>query len=139
MSKVQMHKNTATRMQQRIAAVQAERASKNQARRVAEQQKAYMLAVQELAVQFGMPVPNTMSVRAYHNQQKHAPSAVQNACKTVHAIADDLYDQHGTLDLRKHVLDACNLKGINKATAQTQYGKWLKNKKESLLDNAGAE
>ena len=120
--------NTATRMQQRIAAAQELRASKNAARRVAQQQAAYMLAVQQLAAQYNMPVPNTLSVRAYNNAQKHAPSAVQGACGRVHAIADEQADIAGNYDVRKQVLQQCKAEGINPATAATQYAKWHKAK-----------
>lgn len=116
------------RMQQRIAAVQALRASKNHARRVAKQQAAYMLAVQQLAAQYNMPVPNTMSVRAYNSPQKHAPSAMQGACGVVHAIADRIAAEAGTLDVRRAVLQECKATGINPATAATQYAKWHKAK-----------
>jgi hypothetical protein len=86
----------------------------------ASKQQAYMLAVQQLSAQFGLPVPNTLSVRAYNNPQKHAPSAVQGACAQVHAIAA----QCG--GVRATTLAACKAAGINPATAATQYAKYRK-------------
>lgn len=112
----------------RIARVQvalhAKRIAKKQAVHAAaasaSKQQAYMLAVQQLAAQFGVPVPNTLSVRAYNNPQKHAPSAVQGACAQVHAIAA----QCG--GVRATTLAACKAAGINPATAATQYAKYRK-------------
>lgn len=112
----------------RIARVQqalhAKRIAAKQQHHVAQtqhaQQQAYMLAVQQLAVQFGVPVPNTLSVRAYNNPQKHAPSAVQGACAQVHAIAA----QCG--GVRSTTLAMCKQAGINPATAATQYAKYRK-------------
>lgn len=118
--------NTNARMQQRIAQVQALRASKNAQRRIARQQAAYMLAVQQLAAQYNMPVPNTLSVRAYNNAQKHAPSAVQGACGRVHQIASEQAAIAGNNNVRKQVLQQCKAEGINPATAATQYAKWHK-------------
>jgi hypothetical protein len=112
--------NAYVRMQQRIAAVQAQRAAKHAARITARKQAAYMQAVQQLAAQYGVPVPNTMSVRAYNNAQKHAPSAVQGACARVHAIAAQYNGD------RAATLAACKAEGINPATAQTQYAKYKK-------------
>lgn len=123
MSKSNMSPNATSRYAQRIARVQQLRASKNEARRVAATQHSYMLAVQQLAAQYGLPVPNTMSVRAYNNPQKHAPSAVQGACARVHAIAEQ---NHG---VRAATLAACKEAGINPATAATQFAKWQKNQK----------
>lgn len=129
----QQHSNKATSAVRtaRIAAVQqANNALVQQVRSAARvtrvqqiahnKQQAYMLAVQQLAVQYGVPVPNTLSVRAYNNPQKHAPSAVRGACAQVHAIAA----QHN--GVRSATLAACAAAGINPATAATQYAKYAK-------------
>jgi hypothetical protein len=97
----------------------AEKLAAHQHATVHAQQQAYMLAVQQLATAYGMPVPNTMSVRSVNNVQKHAPSAVQGACKRVHALADQYKTRGATLA-------ACKAEGINPATAATQYAKWHK-------------
>lgn len=82
----------ATRLQAVAAATQAivqgVRVAARNARKQAAQaskQQAYMLAVQQLATQYGVPVPNTLSVRAVAGAQKHAPSTVQGACSVVRA------------------------------------------------------
>ena len=103
-------------LRNRIVAKQQAFAAQQQAAK----QSAYMLAVQQLAAQYGVPVPNTLSVRAHNNQQKHAPSAVQGACAQVHAIAA----QCG--GVRAATLAACKAAGINPATAATQYAKYRK-------------
>mgnify|MGYP003407644418 CR=1 FL=1 len=127
MSNKQLSRNTVSRQQQRIARVQELRASKHAARQLARTQQAYMLAAQQLAAQYGMPVPNTMSVRAYNNVQKHAPSAVQGACARVHAIAE------ACGGVRAATLAQCKAEGINPATAQTQFAKWLKANKAAAV------
>ena len=111
--------NMVTRMQQRIAALLAERAQRNTQRAAQRDQRGYMLAVQQLAAQYNMPVPNTMSVRPFNKPQQHAPSAVQGACAVVHALADQYKERSATLA-------ACKERGINPATAATQYAKWKK-------------
>lgn len=88
---------------------------------VAAQQKAYMHAVQQLAAQYGLPVPNTLSVRSVPGAQKHAPSAQAGACAQVHAIAAQCNG------VRSATLAACKAAGINPATAATQYAKYRKN------------
>jgi hypothetical protein len=106
-----------------VALLQQRMVAKKQAfvaRNLAAQQQSYMLAVQQLAAQYGLPVPNTLSVRAVNNVQKHAPSAVQGACAQVHAIAA----QHN--GVRSATLAACKAAGINPATAATQYAKYRK-------------
>ena len=120
MSSKQLSRNATTRNAQRIARVQELRKSKNEARRVAATQSAYMLAVQQLAAQYGLPVPNTMSVRPFNKPQQHAPSAVQGACGRVHALAEQ---NNG---VRSATLAACKAEGINPATAATQFAKWQK-------------
>lgn len=112
--------NALVRLQQRVAAALALRAAKHNARVTARKQQAYMLAVQQLSAQYGMPVPNTMSVRPVNTQQKHAPSAVQGACARVQSLCV----QHN--GVRSAVLAACKAEGINPATAATQYGKYRK-------------
>lgn len=115
--------NLLSRNAQRIARIQQLRADKNSARRVAATQQAYMLAVQQLAAQYNMPVPNTMSVRPFNKPQQHAPSAVQGACAQVHAIAV------ANQGVRAATLAACKAAGINPATAATQFAKWQKAQK----------
>lgn len=79
-------------------------------------QKAFMLAVQQLAAQHGVPAPTTLSVRAPNtNAQKHAPSAQSGACAQVRALAV----QHNYN--RAATLQACAAAGINPATAATQF------------------
>lgn len=127
MQTTKLSKNASARYQQRIAAVQQLRASKNAARALAAQQQAYMLAVQQLAAQYNMPVPNTLSVRSVAHAQKHAPSAVQGACAAVHKIATEVSAANGgSTKVRAQVLAACKAQGINPATAATQYAKWVK-------------
>lgn len=126
MSAKQLSRNAISRNAARIAQAQELRASKNAARRLAATQQSYMLAVQQLAAQFNMPVPNTMSVRAYNNPQKHAPSAVQGACAAVHALAEQ------NQGVRSATLAACKAAGINPATAATQFAKWQKANKAAV-------
>lgn len=83
-------------------------------------QQAYMVAVQQLAAQYGVPVPNTLSVRAYNKPQQHAPSTQRGACAQVHAIAA------ANNGVRSATLAACKAAGINPATAATQYAKYAK-------------
>lgn len=124
--------NTMTRMRQRVAALLAERAARNAARSQARDQRTYMLAVQQLAAEYNMPVPNTMSVRPFNKPQQHAPSAVQGACAVVHALADQYQDRATTLA-------ACKEKGINPATAATQYAKWKKLQKAAAIAELEAD
>lgn len=77
---------------------------------------AYLLAVQQLAAQYGIAVPTTLSVRSTGNTQVHAPSAVQGAC----AIVRGLVAANPTFT-RKQVLALAQQQGINPATAATQY------------------
>lgn len=125
--------NAPTRNAQRIARVQELRATKNASRRIAATQHAYMLGVQQLAAQYGMPVPNTMSVRAYNNPQKHAPSAVQGACSVVHTLAEQ------NQGVRSATLAACKAAGINPATAATQFAKWQKAQKAAAAKADSAD
>lgn len=109
----------------RIAAVQAKmlqiahaaRAAAMHARKIAIQQtkqQSYMLAVQQLAAQYGV-APVTQQVRSVAGAQKHAPSAQSGACKKVHEIAAaNNYNRAATLA-------ACVAEGINPATAATQF------------------
>ena len=117
--------NTIVRLQQRIAAALELRKQKHAARITARTNQAYMLAVQQLAAQYNMPVPNTMSVRPFNNAQKHAPSAVQGACAVVHEIAA------ACNGVRSAVMAECKARGINPATAATQFAKWQKKQKEA--------
>lgn len=118
--------NTPNTRSARIAAVQAahntialqvrstQRAARVQAATIANQQ-AYMLAVQQLATQYGVPVPNTLSVRAVAGAQKHAPSTVQGACGIVRAwvAANPTATRAQAL---QHFAGS-----INPATVSTQY------------------
>lgn len=84
-------------------------------------QQAYMLAVQQLAAQYGIdPAHNTLAVRTMRTAQQHAPSAQAGACKQVHTIAAQCNGN------RAATLAACKLAGINPATAATQYAKYRK-------------
>ena len=83
-------------------------------------QQAYMLQVQQLAAEYGLPLPNTLSVRNNSTAQKHAPSATAGACAQVHAIAAAHKGE------RKATLAACVVAGINPHTAATQYAKYRK-------------
>lgn len=83
-------------------------------------QHAYMLEVQQVSAKYGMPVPNTMSVRPFNKRQQHAPSAQSGACARVHSIAVQCQG------VRSATLAACKAEGINPATAATQYAKWHK-------------
>lgn len=80
--------------------------------------QAYMLAVQQLAAQYGVTVPAMHTARAA-GTAKHAPSTVSGACAQVQAIAA----QHTT---RAATIAACIAAGINPATASTQYAKYRK-------------
>jgi hypothetical protein len=82
---------------------------------VAANQSAYMLAAQQLAAQYGVAAPTTLSVRSVRSVQQHAPSAVQGACAAVRALAAT----HNYV--RSATLAACKQAGINPATAATQY------------------
>ncbi len=107
---------TSTLLQRRAAAKHAAHTSAT----LHANQHAYMLEVQQLAAQYGMPVPNTMSVRPFNKKQQHAPSAVAGACARVHALAV------ANQGVRSTTLAACKAEGINPATAATQYAKWHK-------------
>jgi hypothetical protein len=80
---------------------------------------AYNLAVQQLAAQYGVTVPvaatRTINGSATNIAPKHAPSAQTGSCALVHQLAA----QHGYN--RAATLAACAAKGINPATAATQY------------------
>ncbi len=100
-----------------VVAQQARAAARNQRKSNAVQVRtqAYMLAVQQLAVKMGVPVPNTLSVRSVANAQVHAPSTQSGACAKVHALAA------ANNYVRAATLQACAAAGINPATAATQY------------------
>jgi transposase-like protein len=104
-----------------IAIAQQVRTAARNARKAA----AYMLAVQQLAARYGVAAPNTMSVRAYNNPQKYAPSAQRGACAQVHAIAA------ANNGVRSATLAACAAAGINPATAATQFAKYSKQAKQA--------
>lgn len=83
----------------------------------ATKQQAYMLAVQQLAAQYGVPVPTTLSVRAQgiNRAQVHAPSTIQGACGVVRA-----WVAANPLATRAMCLQHFN-GTINPATVSTQY------------------
>jgi hypothetical protein len=100
-----------------LAVARATRAAGLAARKIAIQhtkQQAYMMAVQQLAAQYGV-APVTQQVRSVAGTQKHAPSTKSGACKQVHALA-----QEHNFD-RAKTLAACIAAGINPATAATQF------------------
>lgn len=86
----------------------------------ASNQAQYMHAVQQLAAQYGVPVPTTLSARSIATAQKHAPSAIQNPCAMVHTIAAQCNG------VRSATLAACKAAGINPSTAATQYAAYRK-------------
>lgn len=100
----------------RIAAKQVAHVAKVQA----ANNSAYLLAVQQLAAQYGVAAPNTLSVRSVHTPQQHAPSTQPGACARVHAIAAQCNG------VRSTTLAMCKQAGINPATAATQYAKYRK-------------
>lgn len=111
----------------RIAAVHAALRAKRTAHKLhlhvcatnAYKQQAYLAAVQQLAVSYGLdPAQNTVAVRSVHAKQNHAPSAQAGACARVHALCE-LHN-----GVRANVLAACKQEGINPATAATQYQRW---------------
>lgn len=125
--------NAMVRLMQRVAQVQALRASKNAARKQHAQQQAYMLQVQQLAAQYGMPAPNfgaQVSAYARANSETIAPSntsvVVQGVaykpCKAVHALCATL----PATATRAEQLQLCKDNGINAATASTQVGIYRK-------------
>lgn len=129
------------RMQQRIAVVQALRASKHAARIAAKQQAAFIAAVQQQAAQYGVAPAQVQAM--LHAVNKGAPAARANSatqqpssavivvngvplkpCKAVHAIC-----AANPTATRAQVLHLCKLQGINQATASTQYGVYQKTNK----------
>ena len=107
----------------RIAAVQvglharyrAAKQAKHNAVSVHAKQHAYMQAVQALAAQMGVPVPNTLSVRNIATPQQHAPSNVQGACAVVRA-----WVHANPTATRKQAIAHFN-GTVNPATVSTQY------------------
>lgn len=108
-------KNNKARNATRIAAALTLRASKHASRITARNQAAYMLAVQQLAAQYGMPAP-TQAQRAVNSVQRHAPSNIPGACKTVRTwvAANPL----ATVQEAKEFF----ANKINPATVATQFG-----------------
>lgn len=89
-------------------------------------QQAFNLAVQELAVQYGVPVEQLAAAPRANSAtgQPSSSSIMVNGvymtpCKAVHALADQYRE-------RKATLAACKLHNINPATAATQYNVWRK-------------
>lgn len=123
--------NQVVRMQQRIAQVQAVRAAKNNARVQQRNQQAYLLAVQQLAAQYGVTAPvQTVALNARANSATVAPStalvSVQGVqykpCAAVHALCATL----PATATRAQMLQLCKDNGINAATASTQVGIYRK-------------
>lgn len=125
--------NAIVRNAQRIAHVQALRAAKNNARKQAAAQQAYMLQVQQLAATYGMPVPSftpQVARNARANSATVAPSSstvtvngvAYKPCKAVHALCELL----GANATRAEQLQICKDNGINAATASTQVGIYRK-------------
>jgi hypothetical protein len=127
------NKNAVTRMQQRIAKVQQLRASKNEVRRVAAAQQAFMLAVQQQAATYGIAPQQVQAMfapqvarTARANSATVAPSTelitvrgVQyKPCKAVHALCATL----PATATRAEMLQLCYDNGINRSTAATQVG-----------------
>lgn len=125
--------NAIVRLVQRVAQVQALRAAKNAARKQHAQQQAYMLQVQQLAAEYGMPAPNfgaQVSAYARANSETIAPSNTSvtvmgiayKPCKAVHALCATL----PATATRKEQMQLCTDNGINSATASTQIGIYRK-------------
>lgn len=125
--------NAIVRLQQRVAAVQAVRAAKNAARKQVAMQQAYQLQVQQLAAQYGLPVPSftpQVARNARANSATVAPSSATvtvggvayKPCKAVHALCELL----GANATRAQQLQICKDNGINAATASTQVGIYRK-------------
>jgi hypothetical protein len=129
-----MHKNTATRMQARIAAVLQQREAKNVVRREKVAQQAFMAGVEQLAAQYGVDPSALMRAQqvaaaatARANSATIAPSRelvhvggeALKPCKAVHALCATIPDA-----TRAEMLELCYDNGINRATAQTQVGKF---------------
>lgn len=125
--------NAIVRLAQRVAAVQAVRSAKNAARKQHAAQHAYMLQVQQLAAQYGLPVPSfapQVSAFARANSETIAPSATMvvvngvayKPCKAVHALCATL-PANAT---RKQQMQLCTDHKINGATASTQVAIYRK-------------
>jgi phage FluMu gp28-like protein len=129
--------NAIVRLQQRIAAVQQLRASKNAARKFAAQQQAFALAVQQAAAQYGVTPQQAAAALGLVASSARANSATvqpsvptlqvqgtqHKPCAAVHALCAQLVatDPHAT---RKQMLQLCTDNGINPATASTQVGRF---------------
>lgn len=133
MQTAKVTKNATSRNAARIAAVLAQRAAKNEVRRAAATQHAYMLAVKQLSVQYGQPAPSFAPVVARNaraNSATIAPSATSvsvggvsyKPCKAVHALCATL----PATATRTEQLQLCKDNGINAATASTQVGIYRK-------------
>jgi hypothetical protein len=118
--------NAIVRMVQRIAAVQALRASKNAARKQVANQQAFMLQMQQLAAQYGVNPAQLLQVgNARANSATHKPSApvvhtatgAHNPCKAVHELCATMPGA-----TRAQMVQACTDAGINPNTAKTQVG-----------------
>lgn len=126
-------RNAATRTHARAVALLAVRSVRNAARTAAKQQQAYMVAVQQLAVQYGVQAPSfapAVAANARANSATVSPSTesivVQGVaykpCKAVHALCATLPADA----TRKQQMELCMDNGINRATASTQVGIYRK-------------
>lgn len=126
-------KNAIVRLAQRVAQVQALRASKNAVRKQVAKQQAYQLGVAQLAAQYGLPAPSfapQVSAYARANSETITPSntvvVVQGTaykpCKAVHALCATL----PATATRAEMLQLCIDNGINASTASTQVGIYRK-------------
>lgn len=140
-----LNKNTLTRMQQRIAAVQEQRAAKHAARIADRNQRAFMLALQEQAAQYGIAPEQVAKMlgatdrAARANSGTIAPSnemvvvngVAYKPCKAVHALCDTIPNA-----TRAEMLELCKDNGINAATASTQVGKYRAAAKAAAAEEA---
>lgn len=109
----------------RIAAVQvglharyrAAKVAKHQNATATHAQNAILAQVQALYAQAGLPVPNTLSVRAVPGLQNNPASAVQGACALVRAYVHA--NPHATRKMVMQHFTGTNY--VNPATVSTQY------------------
>lgn len=80
-------------------------------------QQAILAQVQALYASAGLPIPNTLSVRAVATTQHNPASAVQGACKQVRAFVH----AHPTLTRKQVMQHFTGTNYINPATVSTQY------------------
>ncbi len=81
-------------------------------------QQAYLLAVQQLAAQYGLPAPATLAVRAVSTKQSNPASSVQGACALVRTWC--AANPTATVAAAKQHFSGTNY--INPSTVATQHG-----------------